>query len=322
MIDERDNIVDQAIGWHLRQADMDEQAWQAFILWLEADPAHARIFDQVALDQALVSEQSDLARPMRPLPANDDGDQAPRRRARWMWTVGGTAVAAGLVALLLPIAMPRASDPYQLQTAPGQRRNVTLADGTRIEINGGTTLRLDHADPRVANLETGEATFHVRHDDRDPFTLRSGDLTVRDMGTVFNVARDGTRLDVQVAEGSILFQPDREAVMLTAGLALSAREDLRSVALTRVGVDSIGGWRNGRLSFNGEPLERVAEAVHRLYGVDLIVDPDLSVRPFTGMVRLTGVAERDIPHIAALVGAGWRRDGERWSLSPTKGDPR
>jgi transmembrane sensor len=33
------------------------------------------------------------------------------------------------------------------------------------------------------------------------------------------------------------------------------------------------------------------------------------------MVRFTGVAERDVPHLAELIGATWRRDGQQWILS-------
>lgn len=309
------DIIDQAIDWHIRQADMTDGDWRTFVSWLEADPAHAEAFDRVSIDQALLADQPRT-------PANDQFAPARGSRQRWMWAVGGTAVAAGLVALVMPLAMAPASDAYWLQTKPGQRQDVALADGTRIEVSGGSRLQLDRLNPRVASLETGEATFHVRHDDHDPFTLRSGDLTVRDLGTVFNVARDGTRLDVQVAEGSVLFQPDADAVKLTAGTALSAREDSSSIAMSRVAVDTVGGWRSGRLAFSGESLAHVADTIHRLYGTNLTLDPGLSVRPFTGMVRLTGAAERDIPHLAALVGAGWRRDGERWILSPGAGDTR
>lgn len=316
------DIVDQAIGWHIRQHEMSALDWRDFVAWLEADPAHALAFDRISLDQTLLSQQPVVARKAAPVAANDIFETPAPTRRRWMWTVGGTAVAAGLVALLMPMALAPASDPYWLNTRPGERQDVVLADGTRIEVSGGSRLRLDRRNPRLASLEAGEATFHVRHDERDPFTLHSGDLTVRDVGTVFNVAREGVRLDVQVAEGAVLFQPDREAVALTPGLALSAREDIGRVTLAHVAIDTIGGWRSGRLAFAGEPLAHVADTVHRIYGTNLILDPGLSVRPFTGMVRLTGAAERDVPHLAALVGAGWRRDGERWTLSPTKGDAR
>lgn len=316
------DIIDQAIGWHLRQAEMSDDDWRAFVLWLEADPAHALAFDRIAFDQDLFSTQPATRTILPAVPANDTFAPMAAPRRRLTWAIGGTAVAAALVALVMPVMMQRAADPYWLQTEPGQRRDVALADGTRIEVSGGSRLQLDRTNPRIASLERGEATFHVRHDDHDPFTLRSGDLTLRDLGTVFNVTREGARLQVAVAEGSVLFQPERDAVRLTPGSALSVDEDRHSFAMSHVALDSVGGWRSGRLTFSGEPLARVAESIHRLYGTDLTLDPGLSVRPFTGMVRLTGVAERDVPHLAALVGAGWRRDGERWTLSPKEGDAR
>ncbi|WP_231565097.1 FecR/PupR family sigma factor regulator [Sphingomonas sp. Ant H11] len=53
-------IVDRAIDWHLRQGDMGEADWRAFVAWLEEDPAHAQAFDTVALDMAMLSERADL----------------------------------------------------------------------------------------------------------------------------------------------------------------------------------------------------------------------------------------------------------------------
>jgi transmembrane sensor len=139
---------------------------------------------------------------------------------------------------------------------------------------------------------------------------------IEDLGTVFDVSREGQSLDVQVAEGSVLFQPGRDELTLKAGSALAAREDRRSMTLSRIAPGAVGGWRSGQLTFTGETLGTVFETIHRLYGTQVTLAPDLSRRPFTGMIRLTGEAERDIPHLAALIGAGWRRDGERWILSP------
>ena len=53
---ERMDIVDQAIAWHVRQGGMSAADWQAFIAWLEADPAHARAFDRIALMDAALAE--------------------------------------------------------------------------------------------------------------------------------------------------------------------------------------------------------------------------------------------------------------------------
>jgi transmembrane sensor len=304
------DIVDQAIGWHLRQAELSSAEWHDFVLWLEADAAHAAAYDRVALDDALLADLP------RPAPQVAPARFVPARPRRWTWAVGGTAIAAGIAALVMPLALAPGSAAYTIRTAPGENRTVTLADGTRIDMNGGTTLRLDHNDTRVASLDAGEAVFTVHHDAGKAFTLHSRDLAVQDVGTVFDVVRNGERLYVAVAEGAVSFQPGRDAIMLKAGNALVARQDVNQVSLVPVAVDAVGGWRSGRLTFIGTPLGEVAAAIRRTNGADITFDPDLSARPFTGMVRLTGDADKDVPHIARLVGAGWRRDGERWVISP------
>ncbi|MBN8808936.1 MAG: FecR domain-containing protein [Sphingomonas sp.] len=307
---ERADIVETAIGWHLRQAEMSTLDWAAFVDWLEADPAHAAAFDAVAQADRMVA---DATFPV--VAANDDAPLAPHERGRWRWFAGSGAVAALIAALLVPAALVKHGAPYDVSTKAGERRTVALGDGTSIEMSGGTTLKLDRNDARVATLENGEATFHVRHDAGAPFTLTSGALTVRDLGTVFNVARDGQRLSVAVSEGAVMFQPDREAVRLGAGDVLTAHEDSGRVTREKVSPDTVGGWRSGSLSFQGQSLGEVAATLNRLYAFDIVVDADLSARPFTGMVRLSGAADRDVPHLAALIGAGWRRDGSRWILS-------
>jgi transmembrane sensor len=314
-------IVDQAIDWHMRQPAMTNDDWQDFILWLEAEPAHAAAFDRVALDACYVTQRPDLLPPPAKLTLNRvaPGQLTPARpaRPRWLWVAGGGGALAASVALALLVAPAiRGGDGFTtITTRPGERRDLTLDDGTRIEISGGSRLRLEDGNSRLALLDAGEATFHVRHDAGNPFTVRSGGLTLEDKGTVFNVLRSGPQLDVQVAEGSVLYEPGRKAMLLTAGTALAVREDVRRLTLTRVAVESIGGWRQGRLSFAGQPLERLAEAVHRLYGITMVLDPGLSARPFTGMVSFSGIATKDIPHIASLVGAKWRHDGEHWFLT-------
>lgn len=302
-----DHVMGQAIDWHLRQATMGAHDWIAFVDWLEADGANARAYDRVAIDdRAMPAIAAPLAPPaVRPL--------LPRR---WAFGVGGTAIAASLVALLVPAMLPRAAQPYSIQTRAGEQRTIALADGTRIDLDGATRLDLDRTSPRSVTLASGEAVFHVKHDAADPFTVRSGALSVRDIGTVFDVTRAGKRLDVAVAEGSVMFQPDHDAITLGAGKRLSANEGLGSLTLGSVEPVTVGGWRDGRIAFAGDPLSSVFAAIDRRYGVTVKLAPGLSDRPFTGMVALTGRADRDIPHLAALIGATWRRDGEQWILTP------
>lgn len=308
---DQDIIVDQTIGWHVRLAEASDNDWADFIAWIEASVDNAAAYDKVALhDRAIAGAV--FPEPVAIPNAANDNPLKP-----WRWAAGGTAVAAAVVAIAitLPGLLTPRTAPYLIATAAGQSRLVELADGTRVEVSGGTMLRLDHANTRIAILERGEATFHVRHDAARPFAVVAGKSEIRDLGTIFNVVRAGDRLSVQVAEGSVLYQPDGKAMTLLPGDALDANEANGLVKMTKIPPALVGGWRSGQLSFNGQSLDEVAGTLNRLYGAKLTLGGDLSARSFTGMVRFTGDAERDVPHLASLIGADWRRDGERWILS-------
>ena len=313
------DIVDQAIAWHLRLPDAGAEDWHRFVEWLEADQAHQSAYDQVTMDDALIapslSPEPDLIR--YPAAANDAGP--PRRFVRWSAVGGGAIAAAMAVALVLPQTQAVAS--YTVETKPGETRTVKLDDGTTIEMNGGTKMTFRKGDARYAALDAGEATFHVRHDADHPFELQSGRYAIRDLGTVFNVTREGKRLGVQVAEGSVAFEPGGQNVTLTPGMALTAHEDRTEPMLERVAAQSVGGWRNGVVSFRGAPIETVANAVARSTGAHLKVEPSLAKHTFTGTIHLTGEQGNLIPRVATLIGADWRRDGSDWMLT-SKGDER
>jgi len=312
---EQSDIIDQAIRWHLRLADADEQGWSDFIAWIEASPAHAAAYDAVAADDRLIAREHF---PTRTSVAGNDNMPG---RHRWTWLIAGTAAAVA-IAMLVPSLIPPRSSPYVVATKAGERRMVTLQRGTSIELSGGTVLRLDHADPRVATLDRGEALFHVSHDPARPFTMTAGSVTIRDLGTVFNVARDGNDLTIAVAEGSVLFEPGGKPRKLAAGDSLAVHGDGREMTAAKVAPSLIGGWRTGTLSFDNQKVSDVVAALKRLYGFELELDGGLSQRPFTGMVRFSGVADRDVPHLAEVIGATWRRDGERWVLADGASTPR
>ena len=109
--------------------------------------------------------------------------------------------------------------------------------------------------------------------------VRSGDLTLRDIGTVFDVTRAGKRLDVAVAEGSVMFQPDHDAITLGAGKRLSANEGIWAASRwAPSNPTNVGGWRDGRIAFAGDPLSSVFAAIDRRYGVTVKLGGGL-VRP-------------------------------------------
>jgi len=207
---------------------------------------------------------------------------------------------------------------YIVGTAAGTARTIAL-DGSKVVLNGATRITFDRNNPRTARLEQGEALFSVRHDADKPFTVMVGRFRVEDLGTVFNMVRDGGRLYVAVAEGRVMVDPDGARLTLGAGDAVTIDERLNLV--TRSRAAKVGGWRQGDLEFTDTPLADVASAIHRATGAQIAVAVPLSRAPFTGNIRVSGTASADARHLANLIGADLRRDGEKWLLSSPESSP-
>lgn len=315
MAERNSQIEEEAIAWLMRLRDAGADEWEDFTLWLEADPAHAAAYEEAALaDQGL--DELAPAAPLAPAPANDEPSLPGRSTRR---TVLGWGIAAAIAGVIGFSAIQPSNSVYAVETGAGERRTVELADGSRIDLNGSTRLLLDRDRTRYAELERGEALFTVAHDDARPFEVEAGGALLRDMGTVFNVVRQDETLEVGVAEGAVLFNPEAEAVELTPGMSLRSApgEDL---AVVRGEPQAIAGWREGRLSYAAAPVAEVAADLSRNLGVPVAAVDAVAARPFSGLIRLERRPEEDIGRAAQLMGLSARRSAAGWVLTKGAGE--
>jgi transmembrane sensor len=313
----RDEIEEEAIGWVITLRSASARDWEAFARWLEADPRHSTIYDAVALVDA---DLDALPRRAPKLAVAGAGGAGHAGRTVGRRAVLGWGIAAALVGMIGYASFAPRDTLYEVATTAGERRSVTLADGSRIELNRATRILLDKERPRFARVERGEALFTVVHDDARPFEVEAGDALLRDMGTVFNVVRDEDgSLDVAVAEGAVLFNPGREAVDLRPGMAL--RQDVGAAPVVkRRDTQAITGWRDGRLVYFDATLAEVAADLSRNSGVPVIADPRLAGRRFSGTILLDRDSDRLLRRAAALMDVEARRTAKGWILTMGAGD--
>ncbi|MFN3727163.1 MAG: FecR family protein [Allosphingosinicella sp.] len=304
MTDRRADIEAEAIGWVIRLRDAGADEWAAFTDWLEADPANAAAYEEAALAE---QEWEGIAPAERPA-ATPRPAARPLTR-RFFLSTGIAAALAGVIAL----GTLQTQGTYTVETAAGERRTIELPDGSRVDLNGSSRILLDREDPRVATLERGEALFTVVHNDADPFEVRTGDALLRDLGTVFNVRRDGEALDVAVAEGVVEYNPGRAAVTLRAGMALRRTAD-SPLQVEQRAPEAITGWRDGRLVYDAATIGAVAEDLSRNLGVPIRAEQEVAGRPFTGVIRVDDGAET-IQRAARLMGVSARPSNGGWTLT-------
>lgn len=319
MIPQNPSVEDQALDWVIRLQDAQFDDWEAFEAWLAGDAAHGDAYRALAVaDQDAAALVSALpVEAAAPLPLPTPLVLAPRHaisRRRWF----GAAIAASLVAISSYAVFDGRAAPYVIETPPGMPRTVMFADGSRIDLNGSTRLRLDHNNQRQAALDHGQALFRVVHDDRQPFTVAVGNATVVDVGTVFDIVRDHGVTKVGVAEGSIVYNPGKEAVKLPAGRQLRVADGDSRIALTSAEPADFGAWQEGRLVYAGTPLRDVAADLARNLGVAVAADTRVGSKPFRGVINLGEAGRRDTTAImsglAPLLDVRVMRDGAGWRL--------
>lgn len=305
-----ETIRAQALDWAVRTGDPAFTEWDAFMAWLEADPAHARAYDVVSV------AVGDAARLLaHGAPANDDAMEGPSaRRRRPAWLAGGLAAAAALLVALWTIGGP-ARDLYMVETRPGEMRTVALENGTRVALAGGTAMAFDREDTRFARLDRGQALFTVRHDAQRPFEVLVGKERLVDLGTVFDVRSDAGALSVAVAEGAVSYDPEGAAVRVGPGQVLRRAAGATDLVLADVPAEQVGEWNEGRLTFEAAPLSEVAARLTRATGIAYVAAPG-GGSSVSGSI-LVAPLRKDPAAIGPLLGLAVRSEGGRWVI----GDP-
>lgn len=212
----------------------------------------------------------------------------------WRWA----SLAAGLVAVaVIAIVLSVRSDAQDIRTGIGERRVVTLAEGSQISLDAETKVKVRLTeDRRQIELLAGRARFDVAKDPLRPFSVTVGDKVVVATGTSFSVERLQQQVRVVLYEGRVEILPSRAAsskatatsnktVVLVPGRELIASVSgsvTDTVAVTDVSRSI--SWESGQLNFIDEPLGSAVERVNRYTERKLDV-----ADAYTAEMRLNGV---------------------------------
>ncbi len=263
--------------------------------WLAAHPGHRTLLSAYCqfstdLEQQLpliegIKEQSAGAR-KKTTPAQ------PHPWLRWPMMASVALSAAAAVVLVFWLARPQVES---LTSPVGQRQSVTLADGTRVELNAHTSLLVElGAKERHVRLADGEAFFSVSKDPARPFIIETPGGSVRVTGTQFNVrAETDAPLEVTVLEGSVQVRPSENGVGRDAPYSLHAGDRLTAGptgievhALTPAGLNDALSWRQGQIVFDGVTLHEVLSRFARYHGRGISASPEVAALRVGGRYSL------------------------------------
>jgi transmembrane sensor len=305
-------ILEEASTWfvELSEGRLPDKVREQFSDWLRASPEHVREYLQISAlweDAPLLGKGTEDVEALiaRTRAAGNvvrvGKDRQPLSvRSRRFVTPLRSALAASLVLVAIGITF-WLQQRGVYETAIGEQRSLTLADGSTIELNAQSRVRVHFtAAERSIDLLEGQVLFHVTHDTARPFIVHSGAASVRAVGTQFDVDRLSGETVVTVVEGRVAVLPDSllqpasanavdssapsisapdfaltgpggaRALLLTAGeqVTLTAQATSRP---TRTDVAEAIAWTQRKLVFASSPLTQVADKYNRYHQKRIVI---------------------------------------------------
>jgi transmembrane sensor len=280
----------KAAKWliELDTAQNIEEHWPAFEAWLDENPEHRAAFTSMekawkAVEDLQVFHVKHKTLLKEPL-------FSPQRKPSLFHPPWNSPWLAGAAVMMLAFAYP-AWVLYQMKSTPtpvqaasweryatdyGQHKPVLLADGSTIELNTNTQLRVNRASSgREVVLDQGEVLFAVRHDPDHPFLVRVGTASVRALGTTFSVWRKTDAETVTlVKEGGVrVTEPAYPSkVVLAQHTATAGPSGVQVTAVEPAKMNRMLSWRKGELAFKGETLAEVVAEFNRYNRTKLKID--------------------------------------------------
>lgn len=279
-------IDDQAAEWFDKRHfwswnDADEEQLNA---WLAMSPAHEIAYWRLEAGWERGERMAALAPTFREEPKR----AAKRPPLRLFAAVAGGLFIVGLAGFFL-IGANFGSAPLRekiYSTAVGAHRTVALQDGSRVELNTDTVLRIGlDAGQRHATLEKGEAYFEIKHDPVRPFVVIAAGRRVTDLGTKFLLRLDnGDRLVMALTEGSARLDATtsnsvrRSALLRPGDIAIATTSSLSLRTASARDMNHIQGWRSGVLIFDRTTIADAVAEFNRYNGEKLVVTNSVAAR--------------------------------------------
>jgi ferric-dicitrate binding protein FerR (iron transport regulator) len=282
--------------WVLRPDPATAAFWEN---WLEQHPEKRALVTQaremllaVQPEEALLSdpEADDMWREvkLRTAAAGDPVRQttAPATRRLFAGWPTWQKLAAGLTGILLVTGilawlLQLNHQATYYETAYGETKTIRLPDGSVVNLNAHSSLRLTGdwaADKDRELVLTGEAFFSVVKKSspagRRKFRVRTRDLNVEVLGTEFNVASRSQRTQVVLQTGRValrLHQSPAREVLMQPGELFEYAPAKQLPAKRKVTLAPYVSWREQKLILVNKPLSEVAQQLEETYGLPVVI---------------------------------------------------
>ncbi len=186
-------------------------------------------------------------------------------------------VAAVLIPLLLMgggyLFYIQQNEMTEVSVAYGDTRHVLLPDSSEIWIHAGTHIRYPKnfaSSERIVQLD-GEAYFSVKKNKTRPFIVQTQELSVKVLGTRFNVKAyaGDEKITTTLTSGKVEISTHNHSRVLQPNEQLTYDCSTSAIEVVKVPAEETNSWLSGQLLFNNSSLTEIIHTLERHFGVSI-----------------------------------------------------
>ncbi|WP_421557332.1 FecR domain-containing protein [Pseudomonas canadensis] len=281
-----DELIDSATRWYvlLRSGQATAGDWQRYEQWRAADPRHDALCRQ--LESRLGMFQVPQAQGVSGKVVQQALEASSSRRHVLQVALAGAGVSVGAALLAKPLGVPLTELTADIRTGTGERRAVTLDDGSELLLNAQSAADIQF-DPqrRLVRLREGELLAKVASDRIRPFLIQTDQTRLRAYGNRFLVReREGLGQVVALNGAVEIDGQNGERLQLAAGHEV--HYDRAGFGPVQASSSGATAWVDGFLQVRDRPLAEVIDALRPYHNGVLRLDPAVAGLRVSGLYRL------------------------------------
>ena len=256
------------------------------------------VWDSAGSDPALFPDEAREKRMkekiLNRIDAQEDAERMFRKRKKRISVLLSSCAAAIILAVVtISLLLPdgRKELEYEVVADRGQKSSVTLPDGSRVWLNSASRIcyNSDFNRNRRDIVLEGEAYFEVAKNEKIPFIVYASGMSVRAVGTEFNVRNYPEEGEVRatLVEGQVIASANGESASLRYGqeAVLDKSSGIMSSGQA-ADLNHLVPWRKSEILLSGESLEKLSGVLSRLYNVDIVFEDErIKEYTYTGLIR-------------------------------------
>lgn len=162
----------------------------------------------------------------------------------------------------------------EISAAYGEQKHLLLPDSSEIWLNSGSTIRYPETfakDKRLVTLN-GEAYFSVKKETAKPFIVETSQLSVKVLGTKFNVKAypNDENITATLTSGKVEVSVQSQSPqILKPNERLTYDKNTSSVHISTVNTADTDSWIVGKLTFTNATAGEIFRTLERRYNITM-----------------------------------------------------